>query len=130
MKVHSTLGNGFQEVIYQRALEIEMEKWGLSFARELEMNIFYDGIEIGTRRVDFLVEEKVMVELKALTKLEDVHLAQALNYLEAYKLETGLLINFGTKSLEFRRVTNEYKLASLQTPISQAGNTNTPQRNP
>src|SRR5512139_1124634 len=86
MKVHSTLGNGFQEVIYQRALAIEMDKRGLSFDRELEMAIYYDGQPIGTRRVDFLVESQVMVELKALTKLEDVHLAQAINYLEAYHL--------------------------------------------
>jgi len=104
MKVHSTLGNGFQEVIYQRALAIEMDKQGLSFQRELEIPIYYDGQEIGTRRVDFLVEEKVMVELKALTKVEDVHLAQAINYLEAYRLEVGLLLNFGAKSLEYRRV--------------------------
>ena len=104
MKVHSMLGNGFQEVIYQRALAIEMAKQGLSFQRELEMQIYYDGQEIGTRRVDFLVESKVMVEMKALTTLEDVHLAQAINYLEAYKLEVGLLLNFGAKSLEYRRL--------------------------
>lgn len=104
MKVHSTLGNGFQEVIYQRAMEIEMPKYGLSFLRELEMPIFYDDQQIGTRRVDFLVEDQIMVELKALTQLEDVHLAQAINYLEAYKLEIGLLLNFGAKSLEFRRL--------------------------
>ena len=104
MKVHSTLGNGFQEVIYQRALAIELEKQGLSFQRELEMPIFYEEQEIGTRRVDFLVEGKVMVELKALSKLEDVHLAQAINYLEAYKLEVGLLLNFGGRSLQYRRV--------------------------
>ncbi len=85
MKVHSTLGNGFQEVIYQRALAIEMRKAGLGFARELEMQIFYEGEEIGTRRADFLVENEVMVELKALVALEDVHLAQGLNYLVAYK---------------------------------------------
>jgi GxxExxY protein len=111
MKVHSELGNGFQEVIYQRALAIEMQKHNLSFSRELEMTIYYDGIDIGTRRVDFLVANTVMVEIKALSKLEGVQLAQVLNYLEAYKLETGLLINFGSKSLEFKRVTNEYKLA-------------------
>jgi len=104
MKVHSTLGNGFQEVIYQRALAIEMAKQGLSFERELEMYIYYDDQQIGTRRVDFFVEDKVMVELKAVTKLEDVHLAQAINYLEAYRMEVGLLINFGAKSLEYRRV--------------------------
>lgn len=106
MKVHSTLGNGFQEVIYQRALAIEMDKNGLSFAREMEMEICYDGIQIGTRRVDFFVEDKIMVELKALIKLEDVHLAQAMNYCQAYDLPIGLLINFGSKSLEFKRVYN------------------------
>ena len=113
MKVHSTLGNGFQEVIYQRALAIEMAKRTLSFQRELEMQIFYDGQEIGTRRVDFLVENKVMVELKAVTALEDVHLAQAINYLEAYSLEVGLLINFGAKSLEYHRVINSKKKSVL-----------------
>ena len=106
MKVHSTLGNGFQEVIYQRALAIEMEKHGLAFQREMEMPIYYDEIEIGTRRVDFFVEDAIMVELKALIKLEEVHLAQAMNYCQAYGLPIGLLINFGAKSLEFKRVYN------------------------
>lgn len=106
MEVHKRLGNGFQEVIYQRALEIEMKMTGLEFAREMEMSIFYRDYEIGTRRVDFFVENKIMVELKALIKLEDVHLAQAMNYVEAYKMEIGLLINFGAKSLEFKRVHN------------------------
>ena len=104
MKVHSILGNGFQEVIYQRCLSIEMEKQGLDFVREQEIPIFYEGIEVGTRRVDFLVKGKVMVELKALIKLEDVHLAQGLNYLTAYNLDIGLLINFGAKSLEVKRL--------------------------
>jgi len=107
MKVHSALGNGFQEVIYQRALEIEFTDASLSFSREHEMPIFYKGQQIGTRRVDFLVEEKISVELKALTELENVHLAQAINYLEAYDLEVGLLINFGSKSLEFKRIGNK-----------------------
>lgn len=111
MKVHSYLGNGFQEVIYQRCMAIEMKKQGLGYARELEMTVFYEGIDVGTRRVDFLVEDKVMLELKAISKLDDTHLAQAINYLEAYKLETGLLINFGARSLEFKRVTNEKKLS-------------------
>ena len=106
MKVHSVLGNGFQEVIYQRALAIEMNKQGLGFQREMEMTIFYEGIDIGTRRVDFFVQDKIMVELKALTLLEDVHLAQAMNYCQAYKLPIGLLINFGAKSLEYKRVYN------------------------
>ena len=104
MKVHATLGNGFQEVIYQRALVIEMEKAQLGFAREIEMPIYYNHIEIGSRRVDFLVENKVLVELKALVKLEDVHLAQGLNYLVAYKLDKGLLLNFGARSLEVKRL--------------------------
>ncbi|MDD5397123.1 MAG: GxxExxY protein [Candidatus Moranbacteria bacterium] len=102
-KVHSFLGNGFQEVIYQRALEIELEKSGLKFEREKEMDIFYNEILIGRRRVDFLVDGDVMVELKALTKLEDVNVAQLINYIEAYKVKIGLLINFGAKSLEVRR---------------------------
>jgi GxxExxY protein len=119
MKVHSTLGNGFPEVIYQKCLSIEMSKQGLAFAKELEMPIYYDSIKVGTRRVDFLVEDKIVVELKALSKLEDTHLAQALNYLEAYKLETGLLINFGARSLEFKRISNEYKLSNQQNRSSQ-----------
>jgi len=104
MKVHAVLGNGFQEVIYQRALAIEMEKQGLRFERELEMPLFYDEKPIGSRRVDFLIEEKVMVELKALIKLEDVHLAQGLNYLVAYEVDLGLLLNFGAQSLEVKRL--------------------------
>ncbi len=106
MEVHSTLGNGFQEVIYQRALAIEMSKQGLSFRREMEMDIFYEEHHIGTRRVDFFVEGVIMVELKALIELEDVHLAQAMNYCQAYHLPIGLLINFGAKSLEYKRVYN------------------------
>lgn len=106
MIVHRTLGNGFQEVIYQRALAIEMEKERLGFEREMGMTIFYEGIDIGTRRVDFFVDGNIRVELKALIKLEDVHLAQAMNYCQAYHLPIGLLINFGSKSLEFKRVYN------------------------
>ena len=109
MKVHSTLGNGFQEVIYQRALAIEMTKQGLYFKREMEMNIYYEEEHIGTRRVDFFVEDKVMVELKAVVNIEQVHMAQALNYLEAYQIEIGLLINFGAPSLQFKRLTIEEK---------------------
>ena len=104
MEVHRQLGNGFQEVIYQRALCIEMRLQKLDFSREHEMEIFYKQQHIGTRRVDFFVEGKVMVELKALVQLEDVHLAQAINYLEAYGLDIGLLINFGNTSLQFKRV--------------------------
>lgn len=107
MTVHSTLGNGFQEVIYQRALAIEMEKQGLGFEREMEMTILYDSIDIGMRRVDFFVENLVMVEIKALEKLENVHKAQAINYCEAYNIADGLLINFGGLSLDFKRVYNK-----------------------
>jgi GxxExxY protein len=104
LEVHNALGNGFQEVIYQRALAIEMTQQGLAFSREHEMDIFYKGIHIGKRRVDFFVEEKVMVELKAVIQLEDVHLAQAINYLEASGMKVGLLINFGSRSMQFKRV--------------------------
>jgi len=110
-KVHSTLGNGFQEVIYQRAMELEMPLHSLSFKREMEMPIFYLDQQIGTRRVDFFVQDQIMVELKAVIKLEDVHIAQAINYLEAYNVEIGMLLNFGAKSLEYRRFTNrKYKV--------------------
>lgn len=110
-EVHKILGNGFQEVIYQRALAKEMNIQSLLFAREFEMPIFYKEERIGTRRVDFLIEDVISVEMKALTKLEDVHLAQAINYLEAYNLEIGMLINFGAKSLEYKRLINpKFKL--------------------
>lgn len=106
-KVHNTLGNGFQEVIYQRALAIELDVAKLNFIREFEMPIFYLNQHIGNRRVDFLIENTISVELKAIIKLEDVHLAQAINYLEAYNLEIGLLINFGSKRLDYHRFTNK-----------------------
>lgn len=107
MEVHRFLGNGFQEVIYQRALAIELKLQNINFSREHEMSIYYKGEDIGTRRVDFFVEGRIMVEIKAIIQLEDVHLAQAINYLEAYGLEIGLLVNFGAKSLEFKRVMNK-----------------------
>ena len=107
MTVHSELGNGFQEVIYQRALKIEMAEKEIEFSREYEMPVSYKERQIGTRRVDFLVERNLSVELKAIIQLEDVHLAQAINYLEAYDLEVGLLINFGAKSLQFKRLSNK-----------------------
>ena len=106
IEVHSILGTGFQEVVYQRALAVEMESRGLSFAREWEMPIFYKERQVGTRRVDFLVDQKVVVELKAIGELEKIQLAQAINYLEAFGLEVGLLLNFGAAKLEFRRVVN------------------------
>lgn len=106
MEVHKQLGNGFQEVIYQRALAIEMQLQNIEFSREHVMDIQYKGYDIGTRRVDFFVENCIMVEIKAIINLEDVHLAQAMNYVEAYNLEIGLLINFGAKSLQHKRVHN------------------------
>lgn len=108
IEVHKFLGNGFQEVIYQRALAIELKNEGIEFSREHEMDIFYKGDKIGSRRVDFFIENKIMVELKAVIQLEDVHLAQAINYLEAYKMSVGLLINFGSKSLQFKRVMKNF----------------------
>ena len=106
MEVHKHLGNGFQEVVYQRALAIELGLRNIEFAREYNMDLKYKGYDIGTRRVDFFVDNRIMVEIKAITDLEDVHLAQAMNYVEAYNLEIGLLINFGAKSLQFKRVHN------------------------
>lgn len=109
MEVHKHLGNGFQEVVYQRALAIEMQLQNINFIREQEMPLQYKGYDVGTRRVDFFVEDKIMVEIKTIINLEDVHLAQAMNYVEAYNLEIGLLINFGAKSLQFKRVHNNNK---------------------
>jgi len=106
LKVHNTLGNGFQEVIYQRCLAIELQRAGIEFAREVDQNIYYEGIYVGTRRADFVVDNKVIVELKALVNLEDVHLAQAKNYVVAYQFEKGLLINFGAKSLQYKLIFN------------------------
>ena len=106
MEVHRTLGLGFQELIYQRALYLELQERELNFLREPEVEIKYKGKQIGTRRADFLVEDKVLVEIKALSALEDVHTTQILNYIVAYQLEVGLLINFGAASLEFKRLVN------------------------
>jgi len=107
MKVHNTLGNGFQGVIYQRCLAIELQRAGISFIREQEHTIFYEGIEVGKRRANFVVEGNVIVELKALISLEDVHLAQAKNYVLAYDFPIGLLINFGSSSLQFKKIFNK-----------------------
>ncbi|MDA3940849.1 MAG: GxxExxY protein [Spirochaetia bacterium] len=106
IEVHKTLGNGFQEVIYQRALAIEFKYADVEFEREKEMTICYRDLHIGTRRVDFFIAKSIMVEIKSVINLEDVHLAQAMNYVEAYNMEIGLLINFGSKSLQFKRVHN------------------------
>jgi len=123
MKVHRTLGNGFQEVIYQRCLAIEFDKAGLNFGREVEQTIFYEGIEVGTRRADFVVENQIIVELKALINLEDVHLAQAKNYVVAYDFPIGLLINFGATSLQFKKVFNPKfnKTNAVNPKMSESG---------
>ena len=114
MKVHRQMRNGFQELIYQRCLIIEFRKIALPFLNEVELPIFYDNVEVGKRRVDFLVENKVIIEIKAVSELTDAHLAQALNYLEALNLEIGLLINFGSKSLEVKRIINNKYKQSFQ----------------
>lgn len=119
MEVHNTLGNGFQEVIYQRCLSIELNEKGIEHQREVEMPIVYKGQDVGLRRADFLVMGEIMVELKAVIELEDVHLAQAMNYLEAYNLPTGLLINFGARSLQFKRIFNKsWQSKNLKNPSS------------
>lgn len=107
MEVHNQMGNGFQEVVYQRALAIEFDLQNLSFVRELEMELSYKDNPVGTRRVDFFVEDNVMVEIKAIEKLEGVHKAQAINYCEAYNIADGLLINFGSERLQYHRVFNK-----------------------
>jgi len=117
MAVHKELGNaclpklqrrqGFQETIYQRCLALEFKESSILFEREREMPIFYKGVGIGTRRADFLVAYKVIVETKAVIQLNEIDLAQALNYLEAFDLPTGLLINFGATSLQFKRLLNK-----------------------
>lgn len=114
MKVHNTLGNGFQEVIYQRCLAIELDRAKLKFGREVSQNIYYEGIHVGNRRADFIVEDCVIVELKAFIRMEDAHLAQAKNYVVAYDFPIGLLINFGAKSLEFKKVFNSRKQKANQ----------------
>jgi len=116
MQVHNTLGNGFQEVIYQRCLALELKKLNIEFEREMEHAIFYEGVNVGTRRADFVIENKVIVELKAVINLEDVHLAQAKNYVVAYDFKTGLLINFGATSLQYKKVFNP-KYNTLKNPI-------------
>ncbi len=115
MTVHSKLGSGFMEVVYQRALAVEMEKQGIFFDREYDIPIYYKGLEVGMRRVDFQVDHKIMVDLKAISQLEDIQIAQIINYLEASDFEIGLLLNFGSKSLEFRRFINQKKFNNLKT---------------
>lgn len=126
MKVHNTLGIGFQEVIYQRCLAIEMERAGLDFGREVEQPIYYEGIVVGLRRADFVVANQVVVELKALISLEDVHIAQAKNYVVAYDFEVGLLLNFGSRSLEVKRLFNDKKSAADRQQVQSEANRPSP----
>ena len=116
MEVHKTLGNGFQEVIYQRCLAIELRRAQISFLREVEQPIYYKDEAVGTRRADFIIEGQLVIELKAVIKLEDVHLAQAKNYLSAYNFETGLLINFGSASMEYKRIFRSHKSSKSLNP--------------
>lgn len=116
MEVHKTLGNGFQEVIYQRCLAIELQRAGTQFLREADQPIYYKDEHVGTRRADFIIEDKLIVELKALIKLEDVHLSQAKNYLTAYNFNTGLLINFGSSSMEYKRIFRSLKSCKSLNP--------------
>jgi GxxExxY protein len=95
------------ESVYHKCLAIELTKASINFTHEVDMPIYYEGELVGRRRVDFMVEGKVAVELKALSELTDAHLAQGLNYLETHSLEVGLLINFGAKSLQFKRLIND-----------------------
>lgn len=127
MEVHNTIGSGFQEVVYQRSLAVEMKEQGIPFSREAEMPIFYKGVSVGSRRVDFFVAEKILVELKAVSNLDDVHLAQGLNYLEAFNFEVGLLINFGARSLQFKRLLNKkYKPGQIISDNTHLKNPNIP----
>ena len=103
MRVHSALGSGFPENIYHRSLALELSRCGLVFEQEVHLPVFYLDTQVGARRVDFLVAECVLIELKALTELTPLHYAQIINYLNAYRLEVGLLINFGEASLRFKR---------------------------
>lgn len=106
MKVYNSIGNGFQETIYQRCLAIELLDSGIEFKREVEQPVYYREIEVGKRRADFIVEDKLIIELKAIINLENVHLAQTKNYLTAYGFDKGLLINFGSTSLQYKLVFN------------------------
>ena len=117
MKVHNTLGNGFQEVIYQRCLAIELRKEGIKFAREVEQIIYYDGFAVGTRRADFVIEGKLTLEIKATINLEPVHLNQAKNYVVAYDFPIGLLINFGSNSLQYKKLFNPKYNDALKNPV-------------
>lgn len=126
MTVHRKMGAGYSEIIYSRCLAIEFDKVGLKYQRELEWPVYYDEIIVGKRRVDFMVEDKVAVEIKTLHELTNKELAQGLNYLESHKIEIGLLINFGSKSLQFKRLINEQKLFNQKNPANPTSDPENP----
>ena len=107
-RVSNTLGPGFMEKVYENALVYELRISGLSVHQQYELNVFYEHVEVGTFFADIVVENKVLVELKAVKDLEDIHLAQVLHYLKACKFQLGLLINFGTPAIQIKRVANGF----------------------
>lgn len=107
MEIHRVLGPGFQEYIYQRALAIELKNEGVKFEEEFELPVFYKGQKIGLRRVDFFADNTISVEIKAKSEIDNAHLAQAINYIEASNIHAGLIINFGAPSLQFKRLHNK-----------------------
>lgn len=118
MKVHGKMKNGYVEAVYQKCLAIEFKKIGLNFQQEVDVPIHYEGIIVGRRRVDFIIEGTIIVEIKAIATLENSHLAQAINYLESHHLQIGLLINFGSKSLQFKRLVNGQKPDAIKNPVN------------
>jgi len=118
MKVHNKMRNGYNEAIYSKCLAIEFDRAGIKYQKELDVPVYYEEMIVGRRRVDFMVEEKVIVELKVIAELTDQNLAQALNYLECHKLEVGLLINFGSKSLQFKRLINQERGVQQKHPVN------------
>jgi GxxExxY protein len=110
MKVHRSLGLGFPEIIYQRALLVELGKRGIESKAEQELPVYYEDVLVGKRRLDLLVENKILIELKAVSELEKKYFNQVLNFLEAFNVEIGLLLNFGTESLQIKRfINNKYQ---------------------
>src|SRR5438067_8460097 len=126
MKVHRKMGSGYSELIYSRCLAIELERIGLAYKKEQELNIYYDEFIVGKRRVDFMVEDKIVVELKALAELTNKELYQSLNYLENHRQEVGLLINFGAKSLQFKRLINQKGIPAQENPANPLKNPGNP----
>lgn len=104
INVHKELGSAYEEKIYQRALQIEFQKIGIKSIREQEVNIQYSGIEVGKKKLDFVVEHKIIIELKKADEINNVHIAQVASYLQALRLKLGLILNFGLSKLQIKRV--------------------------